>query len=126
VRGEFEQLYPGDGVAGWIGVPVFAHELCPPIYDNGYQYNGGYDTGLEPSRGDLWVRRLFGLMGYHGPIPNTAGTFDLSHVIKAVAYIDLDFRYGWDGLDDGSFDFPVSWRFELATTLIVREGTRAL
>ena len=29
-------------------------------------------------------------------------------MIKAVAYIDLDFRYGWDGVDDGSFDFPVN------------------
>ncbi|WP_027346121.1 hypothetical protein [Hamadaea tsunoensis] len=51
------------------------------------------------------MQRLFGLMAYNGPIPNLSGTYDLSNVIKAVVYIDLDFRYGWDGVDDGSFDF---------------------
>ncbi|XVU27969.1 hypothetical protein ACQPZJ_13255 [Actinoplanes sp. CA-054009] len=175
VRGEYEQMYPGDAAVDWIGVSVFAHELCLPIHDNGtYYYNGtppqNYDTstmqcrnayigtdssgnpaavwknwdydgnvlkmmkfardhgkpmivseagmmnftagpgdtrGLEQQRGDLWVRRLFGLLDYRGPIPNTAGTHDLSGVIKAVVYIDLDFRYGWDGIADGSFDFPV-------------------
>src|SRR5262249_39899803 len=38
VRGEFAALYPGDAVVDWIGVSVFAHELCLPIYDNGYIY----------------------------------------------------------------------------------------
>ncbi|WP_221322700.1 hypothetical protein [Actinoplanes sp. L3-i22] len=175
VRGEFEQLYPGDAVVDWIGVSIFAHELCLPIYDNGYRYNGtppqnydvgalqcrnaylgkdqfgnpaavwqnfdydgnvlkmmrfakdhgkpmivaesgmmnftdnGSDTrGLEAARGDLWVKRLFGLMSYRGPIPNESGTYDLSQVIRAAVYIDLDFRYGWDGIADGSFDFPVN------------------
>ncbi|GIF98714.1 RICIN domain-containing protein [Catellatospora citrea] len=175
VRGEYEQLYPGDAVTDWIGVSVFAHELCLPIYDNGYLYNGtppqNYDTGalqcrnaylgkdgngndtaiwknwdhdgnvlkmmkfakdhgkpmivsesgmmnftdnggdtagLEAARGETWVRRLFSLMNYVGPLPNTSGTYDLSSVIKAATYIDLDFRYGWDGIDDGSFDFPVN------------------
>ncbi|MEV6303318.1 hypothetical protein AB0M02_28165 [Actinoplanes sp. NPDC051861] len=168
VRGEYQQMYPGDAVTDWIGVSIFAHELCLPIYDNGYHYNGqtttlqcrdayigtdswgnpaavwkdwdydgnvlkmmkfakdhgkpmilseagmmnftgGSDTrGLEPARGDLWVKRLFGLMDYRGPLPNTAGTHDLSTVIKAAVYIDLDFRYGWDGVQDGSFDFPVN------------------
>lgn len=175
VRGEYQQLYPGDAVTDWIGVSVFAHELCLPIHDNGYLYNGtppqnydvnalqcrnayiGTDTngnaaavwknwdydgnvlkmlkfakdhgkpmiiseaglmnftadgtdqrGLEPVRGDLWVRRLFGLMNYSGPLPNTAGTFDLSGVVKAAVYLNLDFRYGWDGIPDGSFDFPVN------------------
>ncbi|GGK91775.1 hypothetical protein [Mangrovihabitans endophyticus] len=173
VRGEFAQLYPGDAVVDWIGVSIFAHELCLPVYDNGYLYNGtppqNYDTGtlqcrnayvgtdqyghpaarwanfdydgnvlammkfaqdhgkpmivsesgmmnftadggdtsgLEPLRGDLWVRRLFALMNYRGPIPAMAGTYDLSGVIRAVVYIDLDLRYGWDGVPDGSFDFP--------------------
>ncbi|MEV6965124.1 carbohydrate-binding protein [Hamadaea sp. NPDC051192] len=172
VRGEYEQLYPGDAVVDWIGVSVFAHELCLPIYDHGYLYNGtppqNYDTstlqcrnayigkdqygndaavwanfdydgnvlkmmkyakdhgkpmivaesglmnftadngdtaGLEPVRGDTWMRRLFGLLAYNGPIPNLSGSYDLSGVIQAVVYIDLDFRYGWDGVDDGSFDF---------------------
>ncbi|GAA1373416.1 ricin-type beta-trefoil lectin domain protein [Catellatospora chokoriensis] len=175
VRGEYEQLYPGDAVTDWVGVSVFAHELCLPIYDNGYLYNGtppqNYDTaalqcrnaylgkdgngndtaiwrnwdhdgnvlkmmkfakdhgkpmivsesgmmnftdnggdtaGLEAARGETWVRRLFSLMDYVGPLPNTSGTYDLSNVIKAATYIDLDFRYGWDGVDDGSFDFPVN------------------
>ncbi|MEU4157828.1 hypothetical protein [Actinoplanes sp. NPDC026670] len=174
VRGEYEQMYPGDAVTDWIGVSVFAHELCLPIHDNGYLYNGtppqNYDVaalqcrnayigtdswgnpaavwknwdydgnvlkmmkfakdhgkpmivsesglmnftadtdtrGLEPARGDLWVKRLFGLTNYSGPIPNTSGSHDLSQVIKAVTYINLDFRYGWDGIPDGSFDFPVN------------------
>ncbi|MFD6534637.1 hypothetical protein [Streptomyces sp. NPDC060184] len=171
VRGEFEAMYPGDAV-DWMGVSVFAHELCLPIYDRGYLYNGtppqNYDTGttqcrnayigtdsngnpaavwrtfdhdanvlklvkfakdhgkpvilseagmmnftadggapdgLEQQRGDLWVKRLFSLMNYRGPIPNLPGEYDLRGVIRSVSYIDLDFRYGWDGIDDGSFDF---------------------
>ncbi|MGI5175597.1 RICIN domain-containing protein [Dactylosporangium sp. CA-152071] len=175
VRGEYEQMYPGDAVTDWVGVSVFAHELCMPIYDNGYLYNGtppqNYDTGalqcrnayigtdaggnqaavwknwdydgnvlkmmkfskdhgkpmivsesgmmnftdnggdtagMEETRGDMWVKRLFGLMNYSGPIPNLSGSYDLRDVIKAAVYIDLDFRYGWDGIQDGSFDFPVN------------------
>ncbi|MCY1143749.1 carbohydrate-binding protein [Actinoplanes sp. Pm04-4] len=174
VRGEYEQMYPGDAATDWAGVSIFAHELCMPIRDNGaYLYNGtppqNYDTstlqcrnaylgtdsagnpaavwknwdydgnvlkmmkfardhgkpmivsesgmmnftddtdtrGLEPVRGDTWVKRFFGLMNYSGPIPNLSGTYDLSNVIKAAVYINLDFRYGWDGIADGSFDFPV-------------------
>nr|BFE61411.1 hypothetical protein GCM10020063_059370 [Dactylosporangium thailandense] len=29
VRGEYEALYPGDGVVDWVGVSVFAHEAVP-------------------------------------------------------------------------------------------------
>ncbi|GAA2353637.1 hypothetical protein Cme02nite_46090 [Catellatospora methionotrophica] len=175
VRGEYEQLYPGDAVTDWIGVSIFAHELCMPIHDNGYLYNGtppanydvttsqcrnaylakdaygndtavwkswdhdgnvlkmmkfakdhgkpmivsesgmmnftadGSDTsGLEPVAGDRWMQRLSSLLAYNGPIPNQSGTYDLSNVIKAVVYINLDFRYGWDGIADGTFDFPVN------------------
>ena len=50
VRGEFEQLYPGDAVVDRIGVSIFAHELCLPIYDRGYQYNGDYDTSALQCR----------------------------------------------------------------------------
>ena len=173
VRGEFEQLYPGNSTVDWIGVSIFAHELCLPIYENQYLYNGtppqnydvnalqcrnayigkdqhgndaavwanfdfdgnvlkmmkfardrgkpmivseggmmnftadGNDTrGLEQARGDLWMRRFFALMDYQGPIPNLSGSHDLRNVIKAATYINLDFRYGWDGVNDGSFDFP--------------------
>ncbi|WP_282204424.1 hypothetical protein [Kitasatospora fiedleri] len=67
--------------------------------------NGATD-GLEQARGALWVQRLFGLLDYRGPIPNQPGTYDLSRVITAVTYIDLDFRYGWDAVPDGTFDFP--------------------
>ncbi|WP_281403979.1 hypothetical protein [Streptomyces genisteinicus] len=172
VRGEFEAMYPGDAAVDWMGVSVFAHELCLPIYERGYLYNGtppqNYDVaasqcrnayigtdshgnpaavwrnfdhdgnvlklvkfakdhgkpvvlseagmmnftadagathGMEQERGDLWVRRLFSLLNYQGPIPNLPGTHDLRGVIRSVVYIDLDFRYGWDGIDDGSFDF---------------------
>ncbi|MGI5472300.1 hypothetical protein [Streptomyces sp. CA-132043] len=68
--------------------------------------DGADTSGLEPVRGNLWTQRLFGLLDYSGPIPNMAGTYDLSDVITTVTYINLDFRYGWDGEDDGSFDFP--------------------
>ncbi|MGW2477347.1 hypothetical protein [Streptomyces sp. NPDC001665] len=172
VRGEFEQLYPGDAAVDWVGVSVFAHELCLPIYDRGYLYNGtppqNYDVGanqcrnayigtdqngnpaavwrnfdhdanvlklvkfakdhgkpvvlseagmmnftadngatdgLEQVQGDRWVQRLFSLMNYRGPIPNLPGEYDLRGVIRSVVYINLDFRYGWDGINDGSFDF---------------------
>ncbi|MFG2839370.1 hypothetical protein ACGFYE_30710 [Streptomyces zaomyceticus] len=173
VRGEFEAMYPGDAAVDWMGVSVFAHELCLPMYERGYLYNGtppqNYDVtssqcrnayigtdshgnpaavwrtfdhdanmlklvkfardhgkpvvlseagmmnftadggaldGLEQQRGDQWVKRLFSLMNYQGPIPNLPGLHDLRGVIRSVVYIDLDFRYGWDGIDDGSFDFP--------------------
>ncbi|WP_435190243.1 hypothetical protein [Streptomyces sp. bgisy126] len=173
VRGEFEAMYPGDAAVDWMGVSVFAHELCLPMYERGYLYNGtppqNYDVGasqcrnayigtdsygnpaavwrnfdhdanvlklvkfardhgkpvvlseagmmnftadggttdgLEQQRGDLWVKRLFSLMNYQGPIPNLPGRHDLRGVIRSVVHINLDFRYGWDGIDDGSFDFP--------------------
>ncbi|MFB7653442.1 MULTISPECIES: hypothetical protein [unclassified Streptomyces] len=173
VRGEFEAMYPGDAAVDWMGVSVFAHELCMPIHDRGYLYNGtppqNYDVGalqcrnayigtdahgnpaavwrnfdhdgnvlklvkfakdhgkpvvlseagmmnftadagstdgLEQQRGAEWTRRLFSLMNYQGPIPNLPGTHDLRGVIRSVVYINLDFRYGWDGVNDGSFDFP--------------------
>ncbi len=54
VRGEYEQLYPGDAAVDWIGVSVFAHELCMPIFDGGCHYNGtppqNYDTGALQCR----------------------------------------------------------------------------
>ncbi|NED87798.1 hypothetical protein G3I76_47925, partial [Streptomyces sp. SID11233] len=38
----------GDAVVDRVGVSLFAHELCLPMYDNGYLYNGtppdNYDT----------------------------------------------------------------------------------
>ncbi|MFJ5775217.1 hypothetical protein [Streptomyces sp. NPDC093094] len=172
VRGEFEALYPGDAAVDRMGVSVFAHELCLPVYDRGYRYNGtppqNYDVGasqcrnayvgtdshgnpaavwrnfdhdanvlklvkfakdhgkpvvlseaglmnftadggttdgLEQQRADVWMKRLFSLMNYQGPIPNLSGQHDLRGVIQSVVYINLDFRYGWDGVDDGSFDF---------------------
>ncbi|WP_030264725.1 hypothetical protein [Streptomyces sp. NRRL B-24484] len=67
--------------------------------------NGATD-GLEPVRGNLWVKRLFGLLNYNGPIPNQSGSHDLSRVITAVTYVDLDFRHGWDAVPDGTLDFP--------------------
>ncbi|WP_062208319.1 hypothetical protein [Streptomyces sp. NBRC 109706] len=173
VRGEYELLYPGDARVDWIGLSVFAHELCLPIYDNGYLYNGtppdnydvnalqcrdvyidedengnpsavwknwdhdanvlrmtrfaqehtkpiviseagllnftedGTDTsGLEPERATLWAERLFGLLNYVGPVPGQEGEHDLSDVIRMVTYINLDFRYGWDGIPGEHFEFP--------------------
>ncbi|MFB6830262.1 hypothetical protein [Streptomyces hydrogenans] len=172
VRGEFEAMYPGDAAVDWMGVSVFAHELCLPIHDRGYLYNGtppqNYDIaasqcrnayigtdaygnpaavwrnfdhdgnvlklvkfardhgkpvvlseaglmnftadgattdGIEQVRAEQWVKRLFSLMNYRGPIPNLPGEHDLRGVIRSVVYIGLDFRYGWDGVDDGGFDF---------------------
>ncbi len=54
--GEFEALYPGgDAAVDWVGVSVFAHELCLPIYDRAYLYNGtpppqNYDVGANQCR----------------------------------------------------------------------------
>ncbi|MFG3189587.1 glycoside hydrolase family 26 protein [Streptomyces omiyaensis] len=173
VRGEFEAMYPGDAAVDWMGVSVFAHELCLPIHDRGYLYNGtppqNYDIaasqcrnayigtdahgnpaavwrnfdhdgnvlklvkfardhakpvvlseaglmnftadgtatdGIEQVRAEQWVNRLFSLLDYRGPIPNLPGEHDLRGVIRSVVYIGLDFRHGWDGVDDGTFDFP--------------------
>jgi hypothetical protein len=175
VRGEYQQLYPGDANVDWIGVSIFNHELCMPIYDiNQYYYNGtpgtGFDTtnnlckgyvltrdsngnlnatpqnfqydfnvlsmlkfaqdhskpmifsenapmnfspgqnanGTEPdSLVTTWVNRVFGLLNYKGPLPNMEGTYDLSNVVKAVVYINLDLRYGFDGYyGQSSYQFP--------------------
>ncbi|MFE5831748.1 hypothetical protein ACFQ67_15500 [Streptomyces sp. NPDC056488] len=45
-------------------------------------------------------------MNHQGPIPDLPGRHDLRGVIRSVVHVNLDFRYGWDGIDDGSFDFP--------------------
>ncbi|GAA1118806.1 hypothetical protein [Kitasatospora arboriphila] len=54
VRGEYAQLYPGDGQVDRIGVSVFAHEPCLPIHDRGYLWNGtpptNYDTAALQCR----------------------------------------------------------------------------
>ncbi|STX27981.1 Beta-mannanase [Legionella beliardensis] len=66
-----------------------------------------------------WVNRLFGLISYNGVVPincNPANpnrspacksdkdnpTIDLSSTIKAVVYINSDFRYGFDGAQSSS------------------------
>lgn len=55
VRGEYQQLYPG-AVTDWIGVSIFNHELCLPIYNLGTTfYNGtpgvGYNTSTQKCMG---------------------------------------------------------------------------
>ena len=175
VRGEFAQLYPGDTNVDWIGLSVFNHELCLPIYDQGtYQYNGtpgiGFDTQTNQCKGYVlrrdntgnlnatphnfdydfnvlsmlkfakdhakpmilaesapmnfapgqnsngteadamvttWVQRMFGLMSYNGPLPNQEGSHNLSGVVKAIVYMNIDMRYGWDGYyGQSGFEFP--------------------
>ncbi|MFB9467085.1 hypothetical protein [Streptomyces cinereospinus] len=68
--------------------------------------DAGNTSGLEPVRGALWTERLFGLLDCRGPVPNLPGTHDLSGAITTATYVNLDVRYGWDGIADGSFDFP--------------------
>ncbi|MGW4838798.1 hypothetical protein [Streptomyces globisporus] len=50
----FEAMYPGDAAVDWMGVSVFAHELCLPVYDRGYPYNGtppqNYDVAASQCR----------------------------------------------------------------------------
>lgn len=175
VRGEFAQLYPGDANVDWIGVSIFNHELCMPIYNqNQYLYNGtpgvGFDTAnnlcmgyvlTRDANGNLaaqphsfaydfnvlgllkfakdhakpvifseaapmnfapgqnangteddntvaaWINRYFGLMNYNGPLPNMEGSYDLSEVVKAAVYMNIDMRYGWDGYyGQSGFQFP--------------------
>jgi len=175
VRGEFAQLYPGDANVDWIGVSIFNHELCMPIYNqNQYLYNGtpgvGFDNAnnlcmgyvlTRDANGNLaaqphsfaydfnvlgllkfakdhakpaifseaapmnfapgqnangteddntvaaWISRYFGLMNYNGPLPNMEGSYDLSDVVKAAIYMNIDMRYGWDGnYGQSGFQFP--------------------
>ncbi|MFJ3499416.1 hypothetical protein [Streptomyces sp. NPDC090135] len=62
---------------------------------------------LESADGrDDDVKRLFSLMNYQSPIPDLPDQHDLRGVIRSVVRVNLDFRYGWDGIDDGGFDFP--------------------
>lgn len=63
-------------------------------------------------------------MSYSGPLPDTEGTYDLSGVIRAATYIDLDFRYGWDGIADGAFDFPVNSTWFVDGRLSRYDGAR--
>lgn len=61
VRGEYATLYPGDANVDWIGLSVFNHELCMPIWDvNQALYNGtpgvGYDTRTNQCLGYILVR----------------------------------------------------------------------
>ncbi|MFC1420902.1 hypothetical protein [Streptacidiphilus cavernicola] len=54
-----------------------------------------------------WMQRLQTLITYQGPLPNgtvdgtqshfTGTGYDLSHVVRALTYIDVDWRYGFDG-----------------------------
>ena len=168
VRGAQAQMYPGDANTNWIGVSVFNHDLCLPLYAvNTTQYNGtpgsGFDVqnnlckgyynkivngnanaapyswpidlndlammlfaknhgkpmivsesspqnfvagegpgGREPEAlVSTWLDRLFQMVRYSGPVPNQTGTYDLSGVIKAVTYINVDWRYGFDGATSG-------------------------
>lgn len=180
VRGEFAQLYPGDANVDWIGLSVFNHELCMPIYHvNSTLYNGtpgsGFDVANNKCKGYIlqtvngntnaapysfdhdmnvlemvkfskdhgkpmiysesspmnfvagqngngtdsdslaatWANRYFSLMNYNGPLANRTGTYDLRGVVKAIVYMNLDLRYGWDGYygqtDGFAFPFDDMW-----------------
>lgn len=184
VRGEYQNLYPGNDVVDWIGLSVFEHDLCLPHFDGtSYGYNGFPATnyvanstcniGNErlPIDGNIlgavafanavgkpvilsesaltnyvdrsanhphdgtnfvwqtaykqastnWVNRLFALINYNGVVPincNPANpnkspacksdkdnpVIDLSATIKAIVYINNDFRYGFDGAQRSSPD----------------------
>jgi beta-mannanase len=95
-----------------LGMMAFAQSHNKPmiVSESGLMNmaDHGTDTsGVDQNLADTWVKRLFGLVNYVGPIPNQSGTYDLSRVIQAVTYINLDFRYGWDGGSSGPYAFPV-------------------
>ncbi|MFD4127401.1 hypothetical protein ACFXKK_01660 [Streptomyces globisporus] len=47
-------MYQGDAAVDWMVVSVFAHDLCLPVYDRGYLYNGtppqNYDVAASRCR----------------------------------------------------------------------------
>lgn len=65
-----------------------------------------------------WMNRLASLIDYQGPLPNTVidgqptdfvGTgYNLSGVVKMVTYINIDWRYGFDGQQDAATPFGES------------------
>ena len=49
VRGEFEKMYPGDAKVDYLGISIFNHELCLPIYNQGQTLtNGAPGVGFDP------------------------------------------------------------------------------
>ncbi|WP_341676133.1 RICIN domain-containing protein [Niveibacterium sp. SC-1] len=85
------------------GKPMIYSESSPMNFQQGQNSNGTDSDALAAT----WANRYFALMNYNGPLPNQVGNYDLSGVIKAVVYMNLDLRYGWDGYyGQSSFAFP--------------------
>ncbi len=85
------------------GKPMIFAESAPMNFVQGQNANGTDSDALAAT----WANRYFGLMNYVGPMPNQQGNADLTGVIKAVTYMNLDLRYGWDGYyGQPSFNFP--------------------
>jgi len=79
------------------GTPMIVSEASPQNFVAGVGTDGREPEALVGT----WIDRLFSLTRYSGPVPNQTGTQDLSGVIKAVTYIDIDWRYGFDGATSG-------------------------
>lgn len=72
--------------------------MGPTLNVNGTQDDADYTE---------WMNRLNALINYQGPLPNTVidgqpndfvGTgYNLSGVVKMLTYINIDWRYGFDG-----------------------------
>ncbi|WP_341676131.1 glycosyl hydrolase [Niveibacterium sp. SC-1] len=85
------------------GKPMIYSESSPMNFQAGQNSDGTDSDALAAT----WANRYFALMNYNGPLPNQVGTYDLSGVIKAVVYMNLDLRYGWDGYyGQSGFAFP--------------------
>jgi hypothetical protein len=85
------------------GKPMIYSESAPMNFRQGQNSDGTDSDSLAAT----WANRYFALMNYNGPLPNQVGSYDLSGVIKAVVYMNLDLRYGWDGYyGQSGFAFP--------------------
>ncbi|STX51788.1 Beta-1,3-xylanase TXYA precursor [Legionella busanensis] len=110
--------------ANAMGKPVILSESAVTNYvDRSANHpNDGSDFVWQQAYKEAstnWVNRLFGLINYNGLVPincNPANpnrspacksdqdnpTIDLSSTIKALVYINNDFRYGFDGSQSSS------------------------
>jgi hypothetical protein len=113
VRGQAALLYPGDEVVDWVGFSVFNNDLCLPVRNGSDLVNGcttgtidpglagdigwaeargkpviiaessvQHETDADPAAFTTYLDRLFGLIDAHPGI-------------RALTYIDIDWRNNW-------------------------------
>lgn len=116
----FSHEYPAD--LNILRMMWFAQQHNKPmmVAESGVQrMSGSLNADGTQSDSDYatWASRLGTLVGYRGPLPNGVingqqtnfiGTgYDLSGVIESVTYIDIDWRYGFDGRINAAQQFQM-------------------